>query len=217
MTDLFIRPVSDSPRRNIYAADSPIDFAAWLTIAENLNTELIHGVMVDRMAAHYPHEAIFAWLFALLRSYTRHFGLGVVLGSRTAVKIDEFDGRLPDLLFVRAENIGIIRNDAIYGIPDLVIEIVSPNDRPSDLIPLETDYRILGVPKIVFINPQKQHVRVVTKGETGYDDRILAEGRLEFASIPGFWIEVGWLFADTQPDELATVLQLVREEEARKT
>jgi Uma2 family endonuclease len=211
MTDLLIHPVSDSPPRNIYAADRPIDFATWLSIAQNLDTELVHGVMVDRMAAHFPHEWIFAWLLALMRSYTRHLNLGVVLGSRTAVKINEFDGRLPDLLFVRADNTDIIHDDAIYGIPDLVIEIVSPNDRPSDLISLETDYRILGVPEIVFINPQKQSVRVVTKTEAGYKDRVLTAGRLELASIPGFRIDVAWLFADTQPDELTTVLQLIQE------
>lgn len=216
MTDLLIRPVSDNPPRSLYIADRPIDFASWLAIAEHIDTELIQGVMVDRMAARYPHEWIFMWLASILRSYTRHLGLGVVLGSRTAVKINDYDGRLPDLLFVRADNTQIIHNDAIYGIPDLVIEIVSPNDRPSDLIPLETDYRTLGVPEIVFLDPQKQRVRVVTKTETGYDERILTAGRLELASIPGFWIEVAWLFAETQPDELTTVLQLVREAESRE-
>jgi Uma2 family endonuclease len=136
--------------------------------------------------------------------------------ARTAVKISEFDGRLPDLLFVRKENEAIIQRDAIYGVPDLVIEIVSPNDRPSHLIPLETDYRTLGVPEIVFIDPQKKRVRVVSKTEAGYDEKTLTEGRLELASVPGFWLEVAWLFADTQPDELTTSLQLVREAEAAK-
>jgi Uma2 family endonuclease len=168
------------------------------------------------MATQYPHEWIFMWLASILRSYTRHLGLGVILGSRTAVKISEFDGRLPDLLFVRKENEAIIQRDAIYGVPDLVIEIVSPNDRPSHLIPLETDYRTLGVPEIVFIDPQKKRVRVVSKTEAGYDEKTLTEGRLELASVPGFWLEVAWLFADTQPDELTTSLQLVREAEAAK-
>lgn len=216
MTDLLIRPVSEGPPRTVYAADSPIDFTTWLEIAENLDTELVNGVIVDRMATQYPHEWIFAWLLTLLRNYTRNLGLGVVLGSRTAVKISEFGGRLPDILFVRKENEAIIQRDAIYGVPDLVIEIVSPNDWPSHLIPLETDYRRLGVPEIVFIDPQKKRVRVVSKTEAGYDEKTLAEGRLELATVPGFWLEVAWFFADTQPDELTTALQLVREAEAAK-
>lgn len=215
MTDLLLPPALDTPPRTVYAADSPIDFAVWLRLGENLDTELVHGVMIPRMAAQYPHEWIFAWFFALLRAYTRNLELGVVLGSRTAVKINEFNGRLPDILFVRAGNTDIIQRDAIYGVPDLVIEIVSPNDWPSDLIPLETEYRTLGVPEIVFIDPQKRQVRVVSKQELGYKMVTLMEGRLTLESVAGFHIEVEWLFADMQPDELTTALELVREAQSR--
>jgi len=34
--------------------------------------------------------------------------------------------------------------------PDLVIELISPNDRPSDIVVLEMDYRAIGVTEIVF-------------------------------------------------------------------
>lgn len=215
MTDLLLPPASDSPPRMVYAADSPIGFAAWLRLGENLDTELVHGVMIPRMAAQYPHEWRFAWLLTVLRAYTRHLNLGVVLGSRTAVKINEFNGRLPDILFVRADNTDIIHRDAIYGVPDLVIELVSPNDRPSDLIPLETEYRTLGVPEIVFIDAQKRQARLVSKQEDDYAVATLKSGRLTLASVAGFHIEVEWLFADAQPDELTTALELVREAQGR--
>jgi Uma2 family endonuclease len=155
MTDFLIHPEVEVVPRNAYVSDSPIDFEMWIGLAETLDTELVDGIMVDRLAVPVPHEVLFAWLITLLRSYAGKLDLGEVLGSRTAVKISSYNGRLPGILFVRAENTGIIRKDAIYGVPDLVIEIVSANDRPSDLIPLETDYRDLGVPEIVFIDPQK--------------------------------------------------------------
>ena len=215
MTDLLLPPVSESLPRSVYAAADPIDFAAWLQLGENLDAELVHGVIIPRMAAQYPHEWMFAWLLTVLRAYTRHLNLGVVLGSRTAVKINEFNGRLPDILFVRADNTDIIQRDAIYGIPDLVVELVSPNDRPSDLVPLETEYRALGVPEIILINPQKRNVRVVSKQGEDYQIITLSEGRLALTSVPGFHIEAEWLFAATQPDELTTALELVREAQGR--
>lgn len=215
MTNLLLPPVSESLPRPVYAAADPIDFTAWLRLGDNLDTELVHGVMIPRMAAQYPHEWVFMWFATLLRNYTRHLNLGVVLGSRTAVKISEYSGRLPDILFVRADNTDIIHRDAIYGVPDLVVEIVSPNDYPSDLIPLETEYRTLGVPEIVFINPQKRNVRIISKQEDDYRIVTLSEGRLALASVPGFHIEVEWLFADIQPDELTTALELVREAQAQ--
>ena len=201
MSVLDIRPCFDSDTRQRYVADGPIDFETWLQAAPELDTELVGGVMVDRMAAQYPHEWIFAWLISILRQFVIHRKLGDVLGSRTAVKISGNNGRLPDILFVREDNKGIIRKDAIYGVPDVVIEIVSENDRPYNLFPLETDYRALGVPEIVFIDPQQRRARFLTKSAAGYDEAHLTTGRLQFVSVPGFWIEIEWLFAEEKPDE----------------
>ena len=209
MTDLDIRPCFDTDTRTKYVSDGPIDFETWLKLAVEMDTELVGGVMVDRMAAQYPHEWIFVWLISILRQFVTYRKLGIVLGSRSAIKISGNDGRLPDILFVRADNTQIIRTDAVYGTPDLVIEIVSENDRPYNLVPLEADYRAIGVPEIVFIDPRRKRVRYLRKMESDYDDVFLTTGRLEFAAVPGFWIDVAWLFAEEKPDEFTVTKQLI--------
>ncbi|MBC8140147.1 MAG: Uma2 family endonuclease [Armatimonadetes bacterium] len=65
-----------------------------------MDSELIRGVIKQRMAAQYLHEWIFMWLSSLLTNFVEYQKLGRILGSRTAVKINEYDGRLPDILFV---------------------------------------------------------------------------------------------------------------------
>lgn len=219
MTELDIHPYCECGDRITYVADRPIDFATWIEIAEELDTELVRGVMIPRMSAQYPHEWMFAWLFRLLGIFVEERSLGIVLGSRTAVKIGRNDGRLPDILFVRADNTNIIHNDAIYGIPDMVIEIVSEGDRPSTLIPLETDYRSLGIPEIIFINPRKSQARVIHKNDNGnpndYEETILTAGQLTFASVPGFHIEVEWIFADDKPNAFTLIKQLIAEADSK--
>ncbi len=200
MSELEIYPIENGLPRRMYAAESPIDFATWIDLAQTMDTELHRGVMIDKMAAQYPHEWIFAWLMQVVGMYVTACKMGQVLGSRTAVKITANDGRLPDILFVRADNTDIIKKDAIYGAPDLVIEIVSPNDRPSDLIPLEADYRSIGISEIVFVDPQKKRVRYLCKNGANYSDATISTGQLTFVGVPGFVIEVEWLFADNQPD-----------------
>ena len=209
MDVLDLTPLRECDERTYYVAEYPVDFAAWLQIAEELDTELVQGVIVEKMAAQYPHEWIYVWLLSILRPFTSHRALGTLLGSRTAIKISNYSGRLPDLLFVRADNRDIIRDDAIYGVPDLVIEIVSSNDRRGALVALETDYRTLGIPEIVFIDPKKKRVRRITKTEGGYEETFHTTGRLEFACIPGFWIKTEWLFADTKPDEFTHTSRLL--------
>lgn len=214
MIDLEIRPLDADTRRK-YAADEPIDFEAWVALSHDIDSELVRGVMIDRMAAQYPHEWIFMWLSSILSPYVSYFQLGRVLGSRSAVKITNYDGRLPDILFVRADNTSIIRKDGIYGVPDLVIEIVSENDRPSDLIPLEADYRAIGVPEIAFIDPKKNRVRILHKHDTHYTETLLTTGRWELQSVPGFWIEVEWLFLDEKPEQFETTRRLIETAEAK--
>ncbi|HLK58469.1 MAG TPA: Uma2 family endonuclease [Chthonomonadaceae bacterium] len=209
MTALDISPSVEEIRRMTYIADDPIDFATWLELAQEMDTELVRGVMIDKMAAQYPHEWIFMWLASILSPFVMDRQLGVVLGSRTPIKISNNDGRLPDLVFVRADNVAIIHKDAIYGVPDLVIEIISENDRPSDLVQLETDYRTVGIPEIVFIDQRKKRVRYLQKNETDYDAVFLTTGRLEFLCIPGFWIEVEWLFLENKPNVLPHIKQLI--------
>ena len=78
----------------------------------------------------------------------------------------------------------------------------------------------IGVSEIVFIDPQKRRVRRLLKTESGYDETTLTTGRLDFASVPGFWIEVEWLFAngkenDTdnsadKPDEFTVTRRLIK-------
>ncbi len=207
---LEIRPAVEQVERTVYYADSPILFDTWLELAQTIDSELVQGVIIQRMVAQYPREWLFMWLSKILGYFVDAKGLDKVLGSRTAVKINSIGGRLPDLLFVRAENDSIVQNDAIRGVPDLVVEIISPNDRPSDIFALEADYRSIGVPEIIFIDPRKKRVRYLRKAETDYDEAFLTDGQLTFDCLPGFAIEVEWIFADPQPNAFTICQQLLQ-------
>lgn len=190
-------------------AEQPIPFERFLDLTYDTGIELINGVLVEKPMVQLTHEKLLLWLLTMLHLFTRQRDLGVVFGSRTAVEINAFGGRLPDLLFVRKERSSILQERAVYGAPDLVIELVSPNDRPSGLIALETDYRSIGVPEIVFIDQQKKRVRVIRKRDDDYEETILTEGTLSLESIAGFHIEIAWLWQDPRPNEMETVVNLL--------
>jgi Uma2 family endonuclease len=174
--------------------------------------ELIDGTAVERMSAQIPHESLLAWLFHVMGVYADRRALGRVWSSRVAVEINRFRGRLPDLVFVRAGRLDIVREKAIFGVPDLVLEIISPNDRPSDIHALETDYRILGVPEIVFLDQRKRQARLLRKRETDYEETTLREGPLRLETIAGFSVELGGLFDEPRPDLFDTLVHLLESE-----
>jgi len=181
---------------------------------EDDDVELIDGMVVKRMAAQLEHEDLFGWLHTLLWDYVEATGQGVVLGSRTAVQIHTYRGRLPDLLFVRWGRRSIVKRKGVYGAPDLVVEILSPTDKPSDIIALEADYRSIGVREIWLVDLPKKRVKVLRKRRKGYDEEVLAEGVLVSEVVKGFWLRVEWLFAQKRPKVLDVLKQLLSGTEA---
>lgn len=130
-------------------------------------------------------------------------------GSRTAVEVHKYRGRLPDLLFVRRRS--IVQRKGVYGAPDLIVEIVSPPDRPSDVMALESDYCNLGVEEIWFIDQPRQRVRALRKGRKSYSEEVLTEGILKSKAIEGFWLDVKWLFRQPRPKTRDVLEQLLEE------
>jgi Uma2 family endonuclease len=184
----------------------PLTFVEFLEMfGPKDDVELIDGVVVERNMVQLDHEKLSGWLYIVIGLYVKARSLGIVLGSRMAVQINQFRGRLPDLLFVSQDRMEIVQQKAVYGAPDLVIEISSPNDRASDVIALETDYRAIGVAEIVFIDPRKQRVRVLRKQLSDYSEEVLTTGTVTLETLAGLQLELEWLFTEPRPDERATV------------
>lgn len=189
--------------RTLLVPPRPLTFDEFVEMFdEDQDVELIDGVVVQRMAARLEHEDLQGWFLSVLRSYVRAGELGEVLGSRTAVQITEHRGRLPDILFVRKEHLDILREKGVYGAPDWVIEILPPQDRPTDIIPLEADYRSIGVPEIWFIDQKRKRVRVLRRRQKDYGEVVLGRGVLPWEVVSGFWLKVNWLFVKPLPVEV---------------
>ncbi len=92
-------------QQEVWISDHALTFEEYLTEYEGVkeHVELIRGVPTTRMAANIPHEKLFGWLYRLFGDYVEQHDLGMVFGSRTAVKITNYDGRLPDIIFIRKE------------------------------------------------------------------------------------------------------------------
>jgi Uma2 family endonuclease len=169
------------------------------------HVELIDGTVVEREMVQLDHEKLQIWLTITVGQYLEARDLGVLLGSRTAVRITQFRGRLPDLIFIRRERMEIVQQKGVFGPPDLVIEIVSPGDRPSHAVSLETDYQTVGVPEIVFIDQRRRRVRVLRLRKDGYTEEQVTSGRVTLETLGGIQLETEWLFTEPRPATRAVV------------
>jgi len=188
----------------------PLTFEEFVRLfGEDDDIELVDGMVVQRVAARDIHEDLQGWLSFVLRGYAEAKGLGIVRGSRTAVKITEHRGRLPDIVFVRKENAHIVQEDGIFGTPDLVVEIWSPGDRLSDMLAKEADYKSIGVLEIWFVDQQRRQVRVLRKGKEGYEEKVMKRGVLRSEIVEGFWVNVEWLFKRPLPNVIDALQKIL--------
>ncbi|MCS7264428.1 MAG: Uma2 family endonuclease [Armatimonadetes bacterium] len=176
---------------------------------EDDDVELVDGMVVQRMAAKDIHEDLEGWLLSILRFFVSMKNLGVVRGSRTPVKITAHRGRLPDIVFVSNEKAHIVQEDGIFGAPDLVVEIWSPGDKPSEMFAKEADYRSIGVAEIWLIDQSKKQVRVLRKRGEQYEEQVMRRGILKSEAVEGFWLNVDWLFKKPLPDEFKTLRKIL--------
>ncbi len=199
--------------RVVRVGERPIPFERFLDMAEGQWLELVDGVIVEKQpVTQLDHERCSRWLYRVVGLYAEKRGLGEMFASRIMVRADDFGGRMPDLLFVRQERLSIVQQKAVYGAPDLVIEIVSPGDRPSDLRALEADYARLGVPELVFISLRRHEIRRLRlRGgeEGGYDETLFTTGPVAFDSLNGLTLQAEWLLNEPRPDEFDTLSALL--------
>jgi Uma2 family endonuclease len=194
---------------NRWVYSRPLSFEQFLDVVGPTDyVDLVDGMIVEKKMVQLEHEKLQLWLVGVLNPYVKRKKLGILLGSRSAIKISEFRGRLPDLFFVSEDRIAIVQEKATYGAPDLIIEIVSPNDRPSDLICLEADYATIGVREIVFIDIKRRRVRTLRLKDGKYSEDVPISEPLVLETLGGLRLEQDWLFREPRPDEHELVSSL---------
>lgn len=126
-------------------------------------TELIRG----RLVVHEPpgtfHGAISARLTYLLMDFVHHQGLGMVFSQDTGFKIgtDPDTVRAPDVAFVARERVGVIRKRGYAELaPDLSAEVLSPDDRPGEVLAKIADWLGAGTKLVWLVDPERSEVRV---------------------------------------------------------
>jgi Uma2 family endonuclease len=178
---------------------------------EDQKAELIEGELMVMPPPFFVHERLQGFLFAVLTLFAGRFGLGQVLGSRTAVFISDTDTYEPDILFVAKARQHIISERKLLEAPDLVVAILSASTARYDRGPKLAGYSAAGVRELWLIDPygppgtqffQRQGDKLVEVAP--------AEGILRSAVLPNFDLRVAWLWPD-ESGELPNPVDVLRE------
>jgi Uma2 family endonuclease len=178
---------------------------------EDTDWEYLDGRLVMHSPASERHEDGFRFLLTLLSAYLDERGGAIVRGSRYPMRLDEHWSPEPDLLVVRDERRHRLTRTSLDGPADFVIEIASDSDPGLDVREKLPRYRQAGIDEIWLVNPFERVVLAEAREPTGYASQRLAAGRLRSRVLPGFWVDVEWLWQERFPSTVACLREILTE------
>lgn len=153
------------------------------------STELVRGALIVREPPSTEHGRVQANLAFFLTKHVREHQLGIVFGQDTGFKIfsNPDTVRGPDVAFLRRERaVDLPRRGYAAIVPDLVAEILSPDDRPGEYFAKVGDWLEAGATVVWVIDPQRTQALVCR--QDGSLTIIGSDGRLDGETIlPGFF------------------------------
>jgi Uma2 family endonuclease len=154
----------------------------------NKRTELVRGRLIVREPAGYRHGSVTVHITRLIANFVHEHRLGDVFAAETGFTL----ARNPDT--VRAADVAFISNERLLDppprgfaelAPDLVVEVLSPDDRPGAVLAKVADWLAAGSHLVWVVDPVKRRARVYRAD--GSESHFDADGALDGESIlPGF-------------------------------
>ncbi len=158
--------------------------------------ELIDGEIVARNYPTATHQRVLFELSMLIGGHVRTNQLGEVLFAPFGVVLDGFNDVQPDLMFVSQAKREIIQEEGIFGVPDLLVEIISPSSIKTDRGKKFKLYERMNVTEYWIVDVNNRSIEVYQRQESGYEMVSFAveKGEVESVVLNGLLVEVGSLF-----------------------
>lgn len=162
-------------------------------------TELVCGELQEQAMPTSQHGAICVAISVFLWLWAKEGNHGVVFSndSHVLTERDPDTVRGPDCAFIRREKLpdGKLPPGVLTIPVDLVIEVLSPSDRWTEVLDKVLEYLRSGVTEVWVIDPEQRSVTAHRSEASAIhfdgDDELV---RLEL--LPGFQCRVSDLFAD---------------------
>lgn len=140
---------------------------------EDTLAEWVDGKIEIYSPASYAHQDLAGWLTSVLRIYAKAKESGVILPAPFQMKTGrDLPGREPGIIFVRKENLGMLKETYLYGPADSAIEIVSEESRLRDRGEKFAEYEIGGVKEYWVLDPELKRADFFVLREGRYERRV---------------------------------------------
>jgi Uma2 family endonuclease len=136
-------------------------YADWEALPDDGNCyEVIDGVLYMSTSPSLFHNWIIKRFYLALGHPAEERGLAFAFLDRVGVLMPGCEPVQPDFVVVLAKNAAILQDRRIYGIPDLIVEVLSPGSADYDDDVKLKAYAKAGLPEYGVIDPAARQLRV---------------------------------------------------------
>lgn len=174
---------------------------AQTTDPENLCSELVRGEVVYMPPANTVHGYRGALINRALGEFCEPKGLGLVTGEGGYILTRGPDTvRAPDAAFLATDRIppdGFPERGYIEGAPNLAVEVISPDDRDSEIALKVTLWLDAGAERVWEVRPRTRTVTVHSRGSLPLTlgvNETLVSAHAAFP-VDGFSLPIASIFA----------------------
>jgi Uma2 family endonuclease len=183
------------------------EYFAWAD--EDSHFELIDGVLYVNSPESRSHNDHRQFIQVLLRQFCEETGFGLVFDANFPLHLASCRIFEPDIVVVSRRRSRQVSEKQVEAPVELVVEVLSPHNRPHDLALKRPLYREARIGELWIVDGQNRQVEVDRLRGRAYRSSTLRKGRLESGSVPGFWIQVEWLWQSPLPSTLAKSLSIL--------
>lgn len=167
------------------------------TLPDQGRYEVWDGVLLEMPASGHLHSSIGVRISARLELFVEEHNLGSVSGADGGYVLsrDPLIMYVPDVAFVRAGRMPADITKVLTVVPDLVVEVVSPTDRMSDLSDKVANYLDTGVRLVWVVLPNRGQVHVYVPEQPNIVRVVHAHEELDGGDVlPGFRLPLSVVF-----------------------
>jgi Uma2 family endonuclease len=174
-------------------------YTDWEQLPDDGNRyEIIDGVLYMTTAPSYFHQWIIQGLQEYIGIPVRRQRLGFAVAAPIGVLMPNCQPVQPDFVVVLQSNAAIIYDRRIRGVPDVMIEVLSPSNAVYDEDIKFDAYARAGLPEYVIIDPRSRtfnHYRLKAPGIYAAPQMFEETDTAYLNCLPGLPIPVAELFA----------------------
>jgi Uma2 family endonuclease len=178
-------------------------------VTEDEKADLLHGGIYMASPESLDHNDLETWLGSIFRAFVEERDLGRVFVTKDAFRLSDDSAPEPDLGFIATARLDRLRSGYVDGPPDLAVEIVSPESVDRDYEHKRAIYEEFGVGEYWLLDPDEQTATFLLLESGAFVERKPDGNIYRSRQLPGFWIDVRWLWQRPLPSVRRTADQIL--------